>query len=149
MVEKILVAIDGSEQAWRAQDLASDIAKIYDAELIILHVIPYEPLPLELREYARIEGIPMGEENARYQYSRTLGDKLTEDAEQRARKKGLVRVSCSVAEGNPVEKILSASADVDMVFLGSKGMSDAKGLLMGSVSHKVANLATRTCVTVK
>jgi nucleotide-binding universal stress UspA family protein len=149
MVDKILVAIDGSEQAWRAQDLASDIAKIYSAELTILHVIPYEPLPEELREYARIEGIPMDEENARYHYSRTLGDKLTEDAEQRARKKGLVRVSCLVAEGNPAEVILSAAADVDMVFLGSRGMSDAKGLLMGSVSHKVANLATRTCVTVK
>jgi nucleotide-binding universal stress UspA family protein len=144
-----LVAIDGSEQAWKAQDLASDIAMIYSAELTILHVIPYEPLPEELREYARIEGIPMDEENARYHYSRTLGDKLTEDAEQRARKKGLVRVSCLVAEGNPAEKILSAAADVDMVFLGSRGMSDAKGLLMGSVSHKVANLATRTCVTVK
>ena len=109
MVEKILVAIDGSEQAWRAQDLASDIANLYGAELTILHVIPYEPLPEELREYARIEGIPMGEENARYHYSRTLGDKLTEDAEQRARKKGLVRVSCSVAEGNPVENSFGCS----------------------------------------
>ena len=149
MVEKILVAIDGSEQAWRAQDLASDIANLYGAELAILHVLPYEPLPEGLREYARIEGIPVGEENARYHYSRTLGDKLTDEAKKRARKKGLVRVSCQVAEGNPAQKILSAAADVDMIFLGSRGLSDAKGLLMGSVSHKVANLATRTCVTVK
>lgn len=61
MVDKVLVAIDGSEQAWKAQDLAGDIAMIYSAELTILHVIPYEPLPEELREYARIEGIPMDE----------------------------------------------------------------------------------------
>jgi nucleotide-binding universal stress UspA family protein len=149
MVEKILVAIDGSEQAWRAQDLASDIAKLYGAELTILHVIPYEPLPRGLREFARIEGVPMGEETARYHYGRTLGDKLTEEARERVRAKGLVRVSCQVAEGNPAEKILSAAEDADMIFLGSRGLSDAKGLLMGSVSHKVANLITRTCVTVK
>ena len=74
---------------------------------------------------------------------------LLHEAKKRARKKGLVRVSCQVAEGNPAQKILSAAADVDMIFLGSRGLSDAKGLLMGSVSHKVTNLATRTCVTVK
>lgn len=149
MVEKILVAIDGSDQAWRAQDLASDIAKLYGAELTILHVIPYETLPKGLRAYAQVEGVPIEEETARFHYSRTLGDKLTDAAEQRARKKGLVRVSCVVAEGNPADKILSAAADVDMVFLGSRGVSDAKGLLMGSVSHKVANLTTCTCVSVK
>jgi nucleotide-binding universal stress UspA family protein len=149
MVEKILVAIDGSEQAWRAQDLASDIAKLYGAELTILHVIPYETLPKGLRAYAQIEGVSVEEETARYHYSKTLGDQLTEVAEERARKKGLDRVSCQVAEGNPAEKILSAGADVDMIFLGSRGLSGAQGLLMGSVSHKVANLSTRTCVTVK
>lgn len=149
MVEKILVAIDGSEQAWRAHDLASDLAKLYGAELTILHVVPYELLPDGLREYGRIEGIPMGEEVARYHYSRSLGDELTEDAEQRARKKGLDRISCQVAEGNPAEMILSAGADMDMIILGTRGLSDAKSLLMGSISHKVANLTKRTCVLVK
>jgi nucleotide-binding universal stress UspA family protein len=38
---------------------------------------------------------------------------------------------------------------VDMIFLGSRGLGDAKGLLMGSVSHKVAHLAECTCVSVK
>jgi nucleotide-binding universal stress UspA family protein len=35
-----------------------------------------------------------------------------------------------------------------MIFLGSRGLGDAKGLLMGSVSHKVAHLAECTCVSV-
>jgi nucleotide-binding universal stress UspA family protein len=33
--------------------------------------------------------------------------------------------------------------------MGSRGLSDAKALFLGSVSHKVANQATCTCVTVK
>jgi nucleotide-binding universal stress UspA family protein len=36
-----------------------------------------------------------------------------------------------------------------MIILGSRGRGDAKALLLGSVSHKVANQATCTCVTVK
>ena len=36
-----------------------------------------------------------------------------------------------------------------MVFLGSRGLGDAKGLLLGSVSHKVMHLAPCTCVAVK
>jgi nucleotide-binding universal stress UspA family protein len=36
-----------------------------------------------------------------------------------------------------------------MIFLGSRGLGDIKGLLMGSVSHKVTQLAECTCVSVK
>ena len=33
--------------------------------------------------------------------------------------------------------------------LGSRGLSDATALFLGSVSHKVANRASCTCITVK
>ena len=32
-------------------------------------------------------------------------------------------------------------ANVDMIFLGSRGLGDMRGLMMGSVSHKVMPLA--------
>jgi nucleotide-binding universal stress UspA family protein len=35
------------------------------------------------------------------------------------------------------------------IFLGSRALGDAQGLLMGSVSHKVAHLAECTCVSLK
>ena len=44
MFERMLVAIDGSSHAWRALDLAADIASKYDTQVTILHVISDRPL---------------------------------------------------------------------------------------------------------
>jgi nucleotide-binding universal stress UspA family protein len=151
MMRKILVAIDGSEHAGKALDLAVDMAKRYEAELIILHVVPYEPMPEALRQIAAIEHIPVEEEAARYHYGRTLGDGLTREGEARAREAGVERVVALTAEGRPAEQILAVAVerDADAILLGSRGLGDAKALLMGSVSHKVSHLAECVCITVK
>lgn len=149
-MNKILVAIDGSEHAWKALDLAADLAKLHGAELIALHVVPYEAMPAALRAFAAAEHIPYEEERARFHYARTLGDRLTQSAEQRARDRG-ARARGQSAEGHPADAILEVAAEekVDLIVLGSRGLSDAAALFLGSVSHKVANHATCTCVTVK
>ena len=151
MSQTFLVAVDGSEHGWKALDLASDLASGADAELFIVHVIPYEPMPEELKQFAKVEHIPIEEEDARYHIGKEIGDKITREAENRARKKGLSRVSSRVAEGSPANQIVSiaTSKGVDMVVLGSRGFGDVKGLFMGSVSHKVMHLAPCTCVAVK
>jgi len=65
--------------------------------------------------------------------------------------KGVKNVSQHIDEGNPVEIILklAESADADMIVMGSRGLSELKGMLLGSVSYKVNNLSKCTCVTVK
>lgn len=151
MSKKYLVAVDGSEHASKALDLAIDFAKLSDAELNILHVVSYEPMPEELEEYAKMEGIRVEDERALYHASRATGDKLTQDAASRARDAGLSKVTTKGAEGSPAKEIvaMAKSEGVDMIFVGSRGRGDVKGLLLGSVSHKVMNLAPCTCVAVK
>ncbi|HEX6144811.1 MAG TPA: universal stress protein [Geminicoccaceae bacterium] len=151
MSETILVAIDGSDHAWKALDLAAEIAKNRSARLFIVHVVPYEPMPESLRAFARAENMPVEEEEARFHYARIVGDELTRVAEDRARKAGAGEVVARAAEGRPADQIL-AQADAEgasMILMGSRGLSDAKALLLGSVSHKVANRATCTCIAVK
>lgn len=80
MIRKILAAIDGSEHAWKALDLAADIAMQLGAQLIVLHVVPFEPLSEALRAFAAVEYLPFEEEAARFRYSRTFGDLLTRSA---------------------------------------------------------------------
>lgn len=151
MIRKILVAIDGSEHAWKALDLASELAKGHQAELIVLHVLAHEPVPEALRTYAEVEGLPVEEEAARFRYGRTLGDALTREAQDRARAGGVAAVEARTAEGKPATVIVeTAKAErADMIVMGSRGLSEPRALLLGSVSHKVAHLAPCTCVTVK
>jgi nucleotide-binding universal stress UspA family protein len=151
MIKKILAAIDGSDHAWKALDLAADMAKQCGAQLIVLHVVPFEPISEAMRAFAAAEHIPVEEEEARFRQARTLGDHLTRSAEARARAKGLREVVGRTVEGRAADQILevAGSEDVDMIVLGSRGLSDARALFLGSVSHKVANHAACTCVTVK
>lgn len=151
MIGKILVAIDGSDHAWRALDLAADIAKQHGAQLTLLHVVPYEPMPEALRAFAKAENIPFEEEAARFRYAQSLGDRLTHSAEDRVRDRGLTRVSGLTREGKPADVILETakSEGAEMIVMGSRGLSDPRAVLLGSVSHKVAHRAECTCVTVK
>ena len=135
--------------------MAAGLAKLWDAELIIMHVVPhvapYEAISEAHKQFAKAEGISIEEENARYHAGRTHADTITSDAEARATKHGIARVITYTAEGNTANEIvaMAKSEGVDMLFLGSRGLGEVTGLLLGSVSHKVMNLAPCTCVTVK
>ena len=48
-------------------------------------------------------------------------------------------------------RILEVAKDVkaDMIVTGARGLSDLKALMVGSVSHKLTNMAPVTCITVR
>lgn len=55
--------------------------------------------------------------------------------------------SASRRDVTPDQILAVADAEgASMIALGSRGLSDAKALLLGSVSHKVANRANCTCI---
>lgn len=151
MRKKFLVAVDGSDHGWRALGLAAELAKSADAEIVALHVVAREPKLKGLNHFAKIEGLGADELTARYHLGKEIGDGITAEAESRARAAGLTGVSSRVVEGRPAEEITAQAATerADMLFLGSRGLSDVAGLFMGSVSHKVMHLAPCSCVVVK
>ena len=151
MGKTFLVAVDGSPHGWKALDLATTLAKASGADLEVVHVVPIEPVPEGLEQWAEVEGLSADEARVRFREGRTLGDNLTREAETRAKDAGLGSVSSRVAEGNIAKEIIDHAKNIkaDMIFLGSRGLSDVQGLLLGSVSHKVSHLAPCTCVLVK
>ncbi len=147
MFKKILCALDGSEHARKAAAVACDLAAKNGAEVTFLTVTKKVQLNDQVRRYMALENIT-GEP----QY---VLDIMTQEimahAKAMAKDSGLAKVTADIQEGKPARTIVSrAKRDgSDLIVMGRRGLGDVEGALLGSVSHKVANLADCTVMTVR
>lgn len=145
MFHTILVPIDGSEHSRVALCVACKLARQEDGRLILLHIpeaLPHEPLlvwgigavPLESTMEKRDE----------------VGQTLLDHAIEEARALGIEQAKPVLARGDPSQTILAAAEEhgVDTIVMGSRGLGDLKGLVVGSVSHKVSHGADCRVITV-
>jgi nucleotide-binding universal stress UspA family protein len=104
-------------------------------------------VPGEVRELARLEHIRITERDIR----QAGANEVLHKAETQARNHGATRIERVIEEGDPTRRILALAKarGVDMIVMGSRGLGDLQGLLLGSVSHKVGHLAKCTCITVR
>jgi len=173
----IVAALDGSAHAYKALDFAADLAEKYGARLIVLNALSDKPLTDEERHLAAIEyhadflekldtgalmdvrGDPRAIAgllvqqygDAAHRMRLAIGEDLMKKAHDRAKAKGVDNIETMIVEGDPAALILATAKDknADLIVLGSRGLSDLAGLLMGSVSHKVSQMTACTCITVK
>ncbi|MFQ5973774.1 MAG: universal stress protein, partial [Alphaproteobacteria bacterium] len=94
MIKRILVPVDGSDCSMRALDLACDMAGRYEAKVVLLHVVPNQPVPQELRRFAEVEHL------AEQTVPRHLADRMLDSAHDRARRSGLRDPKCDVRVGS-------------------------------------------------
>jgi len=132
---RIAVATDGSETARVAVDIAVDLAKRYSADLLVIAVAPLPPVfssPSEPLVPAAIPSNPV----PRYQ-------ELVDTTVASARAAGLASVTGVCEEGVVVDEVLAqvASHRSDLLVVGSRGLSAAKRLVLGSVSAALVNHA--------
>jgi nucleotide-binding universal stress UspA family protein len=90
-MERILFGIDGSRPSLKTVDFAVDLAAKYNAELILLTVVPgFSPeADPAVEDYARVEQVPATE------LVLAAADGLLDDARRRAHAKGATRISSS------------------------------------------------------
>jgi nucleotide-binding universal stress UspA family protein len=130
MFRKILVAVDGSQYASAALDVAVDMARRYNASLCLLHAFPH---------VSDLLGTPQ------YEYllaaRSMIGRQLLEGAQ--AQVGDAVPAETQLIEGPPAQAILRVAEEdgCDMIVLGSRGHGQLAGLLLGSVSSTVAQRA--------
>jgi len=134
-MQRIFVATDGSPGANRAVDAAATLAKIARAKLIIL-TVGNNVSGTQLRRLASTGGDLSGLLEA--DATRTLGR-----ARQRALRAGVATVELQTAWGDPAQTIIDTvrRKKADLLVVGRRGRSRLSGLLLGSVSQKLASLA--------
>jgi nucleotide-binding universal stress UspA family protein len=146
MIKSILVPIDGSDHAFKALDLASDIAVAHDARVLLLHAVADRVPTMEEKEFAKVEHIegPLDQ----MPYTIVEGQLMTA-ARSRAHANGLKDIETAIEPGDPAQVIIERAKDFDMIVMGCRGLGPLGGLLQGSVSQKVIQLTDAACVTVK
>ena len=147
MFKKILAAVDGSENGWKAFDFACHLCAGTDTQLIVVHAVIRHMIPEELATFGRMEHLP---EPFDYLYYDSIIEGLAKTAQERAREKGVNDITWIVLFSDPVDTIISVAKEhnADLIVMGRRGFGNLDRMLMGSVAHKVTNLADCTCVTV-
>ena len=132
---RIAVAIDGSANGRVALDTAIDLAKRYESELVVISVAPLIPVYVTAAEPYIPATVPQ-DELARY---RTIVDEAVHYAER----SGVKSATGLCDEGVVVDEILSylEQHSTDLLVVGSRGLSTARRLLLGSVSTALVNHA--------
>ena len=147
MYQKVLIPVDGSEYAFKALDLAVDLAAKHNATIWLLHVVPSNEVPEGIKRWAEIEHV----DAPAALYENTVGDNILTAAEDRASTRGAEKIEKCLEHGNAARSIIQVAQRIgaDAIVMGSRGLSDFQGLLMGSVAHRVSHGAECTVVTVK
>jgi nucleotide-binding universal stress UspA family protein len=138
MFKRIIAAVDGSEHSYRALQYAKGLAECFGADLYLVHVFPQTS---DLLGYDEYEKLVARRESA--------GQEVLQEARQKLGDTSFT-VHEELLEGPEAEAILAVAEtqQVDLIVMGTRGLSTLQGLLLGSVSHKVirhANCPVTLC----
>ena len=174
MFKSIVVAFDGSPHSSKALEIAANLAAEQNARLGIAYVIDVSHMnvPDDVRRMGEVEHIidpkpsmpvdfgrapvstlnSMSElsqqsDRALFQYS----EFLLEQAEASARHCGVATIDSRALQGDPAEEVVAYARDqaADLIVCGNRGFGKIKTLFLGSISHKIAQMAECSCMTVK
>lgn len=160
MFNTLLVPVDGSRHADKAVEMAAALAAAFGSKLWLFHVLLRGSVPDSIRELsdkpaAEQPSLALGGAWVEAELPRDVLEdiavELLERGRARAAEQGARVIKTAWSPGDPARAILAQARQVgaDAIIMGSRGLSDLQGLLVGSVSHKVAHLFGGTVVTVK
>lgn len=139
-MNRILVAVDGSDSSLKAARMAADIALRFGAKLTLVHVVPKLLLPPD------VYGLTIAEVEKEH---RAYADRLLERAVEVIEEPS-VSVETSVLYGAPAEAIAEAGAagDVGMIVIGSRGHGAVARMFLGSVSDRLVHISPKPVLVV-
>ena len=147
MIKKILVATDASAASGRAVSFAARLSVQHEAELLILNVIRDMQLPEELKDAPEFESFL----NARDDLMRHAAEQILKTAKQKAKKEGARNIQTAIGSGDPATSVagFARRRKVDLIVVGTRGLSKMKAASMGSVSRKLLDLSDVNCLVIR
>ncbi|MBB3191687.1 universal stress protein [Halomonas cerina] len=149
MYQSILVPVDGSPHAEKALALGAQLARASSAILHLMTVAEFPPDNIGLFTGGTAEPF---DEKAREKLAAGLKETAHENIAKAREAVDLegIEVREVVCQGRPAELILKEAGKlgVDVIVMGSRGISDVRGMVFGSVSHKVSHAADCSVITV-
>lgn len=143
-MQNILVAYDESEQSQKALDYALQLAK--ENKDLVLHLVTvYQPVLTMAYTYANY---PV--EQASYEQKMKMEEILQNVKTELSIKTDNMIVAKAI-EGNPGNVISHYASinEIDLIVIGSRGLSGVKELFLGSVSHYVVQKAECPVLVIK
>ncbi len=126
-IKKILNPVDGSEHSMRSTEYSIELAKMMESEIVLLHCHDDFPSILAGPNYQHVV-------NEITKASEELIKPFVQMLEERS-----MNFDVRILEGNPGNKIpeVVTIEKIDLIVMGSRGVTDFVGLLLGSVAHQV------------
>jgi len=140
VIQRVLVAVDGSDPSLKAVKMAAEVAQKFGAKLTLVHVVPRLLLPPD------VYGLTIATVEREH---RTYAEGVLKRAVE-AVNSPVMETSTEVLFGAPAECIAekAAAADVGLVVLGSRGHGTVARVFLGSVTDRVAHICTKPVLIV-
>lgn len=144
MFKNITVAVDGSDHAAHALQVACDLAKQYGGKIHLVHAPELPPHGMAVGG-AAIHVPPTDEAVAE------AGRTVMAKAATIARNAGVDPASQTVRNGTPSAEAIRVAEETgsDLIVTGRRGLGNVRGLLLGSTSQRIAHDAPCAYLTVK
>jgi nucleotide-binding universal stress UspA family protein len=150
-IKKILVPIDGSDASSKAANYAIHIAKLENAELIVINI----------KEDVRQGGaIGLQAKYGNVDLVQAFKKSMTESARQwinpveEAAKRNGIRIKSEILDQERTSKSgaiikYAEKNNIDIIIIGAKGMSKFERLLIGSITNSVVTHSTCPVLVVR
>ena len=154
MINKILIAVDRSQNNKFVFDNAVSLAKTTDADLMLLHILskkePDHPIAPTYTYYPIVEEMNYETYQKEYAKYEQHGLEFLKNLTEEATAAGIATEFTQLA-GNPGRLIceLANNWSVDLIIVGSRGLKGLKEMFLGSVSNYVTHHAPCSVLIVR
>jgi nucleotide-binding universal stress UspA family protein len=147
-IKTILVPTDFSEPTREVMEYAILLARTFGAKLILLHV--HQTLPLTEAVNWLDMGVPPVAETELWKQLKAAAEKQMARLKEHYQDAG-VDLEARVIEGVPFVEIIRFAdhEKLDLIVMGSHGLTGVRHLLMGSVAEKVSRKASCPVLVIK